>query len=133
MARPSKNEVIDYTTTRFETAVSDVDVVVDLVGTRDYGLRSLTVLRPGGLYVGVPSGVGPDVLRTAARAGLRATGILVEPDGAALSEIAVLAGDGRLRPEVEAVFELADAAKAHEQGEQGERGHTRGKLVLSVD
>ena len=46
-------EVIDYTTTRFEDAVSDVDVVIDLVGNAhdDTGTRSLPVLRPVGLIV----------------------------------------------------------------------------------
>ena len=45
--------VIDYTTTRFEEVVGEVDVVIDLVGNvgGDTGTRSLGVLRPGGLYV----------------------------------------------------------------------------------
>src|SRR6201996_2429082 len=38
-------QVIDYQTARFEDEVSHVDVVLDLVGGEDYGLRSVSVLR----------------------------------------------------------------------------------------
>ena len=41
------DEPIDYTAGPFEEAVSDVDVVLDLVAGSDYGLRSLQTLRRG--------------------------------------------------------------------------------------
>ena len=41
------DEPIDYTARPFEEAVSDVDVVLDLVAGSDYGLRSLQTLRRG--------------------------------------------------------------------------------------
>ncbi|MGP4100225.1 NADP-dependent oxidoreductase [Nonomuraea sp. KM90] len=125
------DEVIDYTTTRFEDAVGDVDVVLDLVGDeRDHtSTRSLRVLRPGGLLVAVPSGVAPELIDRAREQGVRATGILVEPDGAALARIAELIDKGELWVEVEELFPLAEAAEAHRRGEQG---RNRGKIVLSV-
>ena len=48
--------VIDYSTTRFEEVIADVDVVIDLVGNvhDKTGERSLKVVRPGGLYILVP-------------------------------------------------------------------------------
>ncbi|AQZ64043.1 Bifunctional protein: zinc-containing alcohol dehydrogenase; quinone oxidoreductase (NADPH:quinone reductase); Similar to arginate lyase [[Actinomadura] parvosata subsp. kistnae] len=125
------DEVIDYTTTRFEDAVRDVDVVIDLVGDGHdrTSTRSLEVLRPGGLLVAVPSGVAPDLIGRARERGVRATGILVEPDGPALARIAELIDKGELDVEVEDVFPLADAAEAHRRGEQG---RNRGKTVLNV-
>src|SRR3954468_13810554 len=42
------DEPIDYSAGPFEEAVSEVDVVLDLVGGEDYGLRSLETLRDGG-------------------------------------------------------------------------------------
>ncbi|MEV0626903.1 NADP-dependent oxidoreductase [Nonomuraea wenchangensis] len=125
------DEVIDYTTTRFEDAVPDVDVVLDLVGdSQDMtSTRSLEVLRPGGLLIAVPSGVAPELVERARERGVRATGILVEPDGAALARIAELIDKGELSVEVEDVFPLAEAAEAHRRGE---RGRTRGKIVLRV-
>jgi NADPH:quinone reductase-like Zn-dependent oxidoreductase len=123
-------EPIDYAAARFEEVARDVDVVLDLIGTRDYGERSLACLRPGGLLITVPSGADRSVVGRAAQQGKRATGILVEPDGHALEELAALVRAGRLRAEVSEVLALADAARAHALGEAG---RTRGKLVLAVD
>ncbi|WP_062434244.1 NADP-dependent oxidoreductase [Herbidospora daliensis] len=125
------DEVIDYTSTRFEAATGDIDVVIDLVGDEhdDTSTRSLRVLRPGGLLVAVPSGVSPELLKRAAEHGVRATPFLVEPDAPALARIADLIDQGTLTVEVEDVLPLDQAAEAHRRGE---RGHTRGKRVLSV-
>ena len=121
------DEPIDYTETDFAEAAGRVDVVLDLIGTEDYGLRSLAVLDAGGLLIQVPSGAQASVGEEGRRQGKRVTGILVEPDGHALEELAVLADAGRLRVDVERALPLEDAARAHELGE---RGRTRGKLVL---
>jgi NADPH:quinone reductase-like Zn-dependent oxidoreductase len=121
------DEPIDYKTTDFTTVVADVDVVLDLVGSEDYGMRSLSVLRPGGLLIMVPSGVPEAVSAAGPEQGKRVTGILVEPDGAALGEVAALVEAGRLRVEIERTFPLEQAAAAHELSESGSVG---GKLVL---
>jgi len=125
------DEVIDYTTVRFEDAVREIDVVLDLVGDDhdDTSTRSLAVLRPGGLLIAVPGGVSPQLSAAADLAGVRTSAFLVEPDAPALTRIAGLIDAGEVRVEVEAVFPLAQAAQAHERGESS---RTRGKLVLSV-
>jgi NADPH:quinone reductase-like Zn-dependent oxidoreductase len=125
------DETIDYTTTRFEDAARDVDVVIDLVGDAHdrTGTRSLTVLRPGGLLVAVPAGVSPELAAAAEAAGVRVTPYLVEPDGAALTTIAGLIDAGEVAVEVAETFPLDRAAAAHARGEAG---RTRGKLVLTV-
>lgn len=122
------DEPVDYTTTDVFEAVRDVDVVVDLVGG-ETGRRSLANLRPGGLLVSVPSGASQEVLAEAERIGVRATGILVEPDGHALEELAALVESGKLRIEVDTVLPLEQVARAHEIGETG---RVRGKIVLTV-
>jgi NADPH:quinone reductase-like Zn-dependent oxidoreductase len=53
----------------------------------------------------------------------------VEPDHAALEQVARLAAEGTLNAHVDRVFPLADAAKAHELMESGA---FVGKLVLDV-
>ncbi|MFG2619315.1 NADP-dependent oxidoreductase [Streptomyces sp. NPDC048507] len=118
------DEVLDYRTTDFEDAVSDVDVVLDAVGG-DYGRRSLAVLKPGGHLVTLP---GPDGLPADPR-GVHASWVLVEPDLGGLREIAALADQGLLKPLIDTVLPLEQAAKAHEIGE---RGRTTGKIVLTV-
>ncbi|MFD9794928.1 NADP-dependent oxidoreductase [Streptomyces sp. NPDC059070] len=125
------DEVIDYTTARFEEKLSGVDVVVDLVGDGidDTSTRSLAVLRPGGLLVAVPSGVSPELAERAAGAGVRAVPYLVEPDGTALATLAGLIDAGAVKVEVAGVLPLERVAEAHRQVASG---RTRGKIVLRV-
>ena len=125
------SEVVDYSTTRFEDVVDEVDAVIDLIGNvkDDTATRSLTVLRPGGIIVNGPSGSWPTMAEEAAAAGVRATGFQVAPDGSTLAIISRLLESGDVRVYVDQVFELAQAAEAHRQVEEG---HTRGKMVLKV-
>lgn len=123
--------VIDYATTRFEDVVGDVDVVIDLIGNvhDDTGSRSLSVLRPGGLYVMVPTGGWPEYAAEAAAAGVRATTYKVIPDGGVLATLARLLDSGAIQVYVDRVFALSEAAAAHRELE---RGHSRGKIVLAI-
>jgi NADPH:quinone reductase-like Zn-dependent oxidoreductase len=125
------DEVIDYTTTRFEDVVKDIDVVIDLVGDAhdQTSTRSLKVLRPGGLLVAIPAGVSPELAAAAEAAGVRVTPYLVEPDGPALAAIADLIDAGEVAVEVEQTFPLEQAGAAHTRIEGG---RTRGKVVLTV-
>ncbi|MEE1815919.1 NADP-dependent oxidoreductase [Streptomyces sp. SP18ES09] len=118
------DEVIDYREAPFEDVVSEVDVVLDGLGG-ETAERSLKVLRSGGRLITLP---GPDDV-PAAPEGVRAVWVLVEPDHLGLREIAALVESGALRPVVDTVLPLSEAAKAHELGE---RGRTTGKIVLSV-
>jgi NADPH:quinone reductase-like Zn-dependent oxidoreductase len=121
------DEPIDYTTTPWEQTVSDVDIVLDGVGSDDYGLRSLETLREGGLLIPVPGGVTEAVAAAAREQGKRAVGIQVEPDYPALEALAALADDGKLTVAIDETFPLAQAAQAHERLEEG---RARGKIVL---
>jgi NADPH:quinone reductase-like Zn-dependent oxidoreductase len=121
------DEPIDYTAGPFEEAVSDVDVVLDLVAGEDYGLRSLQTLRPGGLWICIPADV-PDVVAAAAREqSKRAISFLVEPDYAGLESLAALADEGKLTVVIDETFPLAEAAEAHRRLEDG---RARGKIVM---
>ena len=124
-------EVIDYSTTRFEDVVKDVDVVIDLMGNAhdDTGTRSLSVLKPGGLLVTVPGGTWPTFAEDVAAAGARGTTFQVAADGQTLTVISRLLEYGDVRVFVDQVFDLEDAASAHRALETG---HTRGKIVLKV-
>lgn len=123
--------VIDHTTTRFEDVVHDMDVVIDLVGNAidSVGARSLQVLRPGGIYVLVPTGSWPEYASEATAAGVRATSYKVIPEGATLATIARLLDSRAIQVYIDHVLPLSDAAQAHRDIEDG---HTRGKIVLQV-
>jgi NADPH:quinone reductase-like Zn-dependent oxidoreductase len=122
------DEAIDYTREAVEERVSDVDVVLDLVGD-EASRTALRTLRDGGIFIAVPSAAGVESLRELAGDRVRVTGILVEPDRAGLEALAGLVESGQLRPHVSATFPLEDAARAHELGETG---RTQGKLVLRI-
>jgi NADPH:quinone reductase-like Zn-dependent oxidoreductase len=121
------DELIDYRATDFTRAVSNVDVVFDTVG--GYGLRSMEVLRPGGMLLTAVERTNAELAAAVEEARFRFAGITVEPDYPALEELARLAEAGQLRPHVGQTLPLEEIAHAHELIESG---HTRGKIVLAV-
>ncbi len=118
-------EAIDYTTTRFEDVVRDVDVVLDTVGG-ELLERSLAVLKPGGILV---TSVGQPDAEAATARGVRASGMMAQANPTQLTEIAGLIDAGSVKPVVSTVLPLAEASQAHAMLEAG---HTRGKIVLRV-
>jgi len=132
LRRLGADELIDYTTERFEDVAKDIDVVVDLVGgdAGQTSIRSLDVLRPGGTFLQVAPGVPPELRELAAQRQIQVTpAILVDPDGPGLRRLAALADNGELSVIIEKVFALEQAADAHRLAEQN---HLTGKLVLQV-
>ncbi|MET8570836.1 NADP-dependent oxidoreductase [Streptomyces sp. NPDC004783] len=123
------DEPVDYRETDVTEAVKDVDVVLDTLGG-ETSLRSLRVLRPGGIVVSILPVGSDEFYEEAERLGVRAVRMLVDADRADLQEIAGLVESGALRPTIERTFPLAEAAEAHRLGESG---RTTGKLVLVVD
>ena len=123
------DEAIDYRSTDFAEAVRDVDVVLDTIGGEN-ALRSLRVLRPGGLVVSILPVASEEFYEEAERLGVRALWMLVDADHTGMNAIADLAEAGKLRATIAGTFPLADAAEAHELGDTG---RTTGKLVLLVD
>jgi NADPH:quinone reductase-like Zn-dependent oxidoreductase len=122
------DEAIDYRAVDVGTAVSDIDVVVDLVGGKT-GLGAVPCLGDGGLIVTVPSGQ-TDLTALAVLAGdrVRTSAFLVEPDQIGMREIASRAARGKLAVRVGATFPLAEAAAAQAASESG----AGGKVVLTV-
>jgi NADPH:quinone reductase-like Zn-dependent oxidoreductase len=123
------DEAVDYRETDFTEAVKDADVVLDTIGG-DNALRSLRVLRPGGIVVSILPGGSDDFYEEAGRLGVRAVRMLVDADRAGMETIAELAGTGRLRATIAGTFPLSAAAEAHASGDTG---RTTGKLVLVND
>lgn len=114
--------VIDYTTQAFDELVSEVDVVLDLVGG-DTQNRSFRVLKRGGLLI---SPVSAPSITLANDYGVTPINFATRSDGAQLSLIAELFDRGHLTVDVE-VFPLSEAQRALEKS-LSRRGH--GRLVL---
>ena len=126
------DELVDYTVERFEEVAGQVDAVLDLVGGADpsTAMRSVEIIRPGGIYVPVAPGTPASLGATATDRGVRvAPSLLVDPDGHGLELLASMADAHQLSVNVEEVFPLADAADAHRRGETNA---VAGKLVLRV-
>jgi NADPH:quinone reductase-like Zn-dependent oxidoreductase len=122
------DEVIDYTAVDFTEAARDIDVVLDTVGGRTVE-RSLAVLRPGGHLL---TAVADDDAELAARyeaAGMRFSGIVVDPDPVGLRGLVGLVEQGKLRVHVQETFPFERVVDAHRALESG---HLQGKLVLTV-
>jgi NADPH:quinone reductase-like Zn-dependent oxidoreductase len=120
------NEIIDFTTTRFEEAVHDVDLVFDLVGGVTLQ-RSWQVVKQGGVLVSVVS-PQPSFADAKAR-DVCPVWFVVETNLDQLIQIGTLIDAGQIRSIIEIVLPLSEARKAYEQGA---RGHKRGKIVLRV-
>ena len=122
------DEVIDYTAVDFTEAVRDIDVVLDTIGG-DAVRRSLRVLRSGGHLVTATSEEDSELTAAYEAAGMRFSGIAVDPDPVALRGLIELVEQGRLRVHVQETFPFERVADAHRLLDSG---HLQGKLVLTV-
>jgi NADPH:quinone reductase-like Zn-dependent oxidoreductase len=121
------DEVIDYTAVDFTEVVRDVDVVLDTIGG-DTVERSLEVLRPGGHLVTAVAEEDVELIAKFEAAGMRFSGVAVDPDPVALRHLVTLVDEGKLRVHVQETFPFDRVADAHRRLEAG---HLRGKLVLT--
>src|SRR5260221_8041447 len=110
------NEVIDYTTTRFEDGVHDVDLVFDTVGGATLQ-RSWQVIKPGGVLVTIVS--PPPSFENAKAHGIRPFWFGVEPNRDELIQIGTLIDAEHLRPIIDTVFPLSHARQSYEQWASG--------------
>jgi NADPH:quinone reductase-like Zn-dependent oxidoreductase len=119
------DEVIDYTTTRFEDAVHAVDMVFDTMGG-EVQKRSWKTIKPHGVLVSI---LGPPSAEDAREHGVRGMMVFVRANAEQLTEIAGLIDSRKLKPIIDTVLPLADARRAQELSKSG---HVRGKIVLRV-
>jgi len=119
------DQAIDYTTTKFEDVVKDVDVVLNCVRADALG-RSYGVVKKGGVIVSITD--EPDQTECA-KHGITCSRMGAHPDSKVLEELTKLIESRKMKPIVSQTFLLAEASKAHQQVETH---HTLGKIVLKV-
>jgi NADPH:quinone reductase-like Zn-dependent oxidoreductase len=93
---------------RLEDAAGQADLVFDTIGGEVLA-RSPALLRPGGTLVSVNAAAPPP----ASRDNIRTVVFIQESSRAQLIELARLVDEGHLRPQVGAVYPLAQAAEAY--------------------
>ncbi len=119
------DQPIDYTTTKFEDVVKDVDVVLNCV--RGSTLPpSYGIVKKGGMIVSITD--EPDAAECA-KHDIRCSRMMAHPDAKVLEELTKLIEENKITPIVSETFPLMDVTKAHRQIETH---HTRGKIVLKI-
>lgn len=147
VAKLGADTVIDYRTQNFTELLRDFDVVLDGQGPASVN-RSLSILGPGGIAIGLGGPPDPDFARTlgrpllfvplmtalsrktrrlARRRGARYSFLFMSPSGSQLTEIAKLIDAGSLRPIVERTYPFAQTIEAVEHVDSG---RAKGKIVI---
>lgn len=142
--------VIDYTKEDFSEVLSGYDFVLDSLGGKNLE-KSLTILQPGGLAVGVAGppdagfakqlglpffmGLPMNFLSRKVRGAAKKLGVtysffFMQASGAQLRELAALYDAGVLRPVLDRTFPFDQTLEAMAFVEQGK---AKGKIVITMD
>jgi NADPH:quinone reductase-like Zn-dependent oxidoreductase len=143
--------VIDYKKQDFSQVLSDYDVVLDSLGGENL-MKSLTVLKPGGLAIGVAgppdagfakqlrapkpfelvlSFLSRKVRRAAKKLGVRYSFFFMKASGSQLRSLAALYDAGHLRPVLDRTFPFDQTLEALAYVESGKV--KAGKVVVALD
>lgn len=142
------DEAVDYTKTRVEDAVSNVDLILDSLGEPAFE-SNMKIVRRGGRIANITVNVPGHVERHGPTLGLFTLAgsflwmhlaplfknfvilkhVIKRCDGRMLQEIADLVDKGAIKPTIDKVFPLADVQEAHRYSESN---RARGKIVLHV-
>ena len=114
-------DFVDVERDGWETAVGQVDLVYDAIGG-DVLARSPSIVKPVGALVTL---MAPPQTK---RDDIRTVHFVRDPSGAQLRDITRLVDQGKLRPQVGAVYPLADAREAFMAKSTQ---HIPGKVVLT--
>jgi NADPH:quinone reductase-like Zn-dependent oxidoreductase len=120
------NEFIDYTSQRFDELAGDIDVVFDCVGGDTFE-RSFRVIKPGGRVVTIAASEEAAALSDERR---KRAFFIVEPNQKQLIEVTKLIDAGKLKPVIDAVVPLSDAAAAYNGSLKNRQG--RGKIAIEI-
>ena len=117
--------VFDYTQTKVEDEVHDVDLVLDTVGG-DALATVWPTLKRGGTLITIAG--QPDEAK-ASQLGIHASRFSAQSTSEQLAQFAQLIDEGQIKTLVGETFPLKGAAQAQELSQ---KGHGRGRIVLQV-
>ncbi|SEG64796.1 NADP-dependent oxidoreductase [Vibrio hangzhouensis] len=119
---------INYQFAPASERVSDVDVLIDLVGG-DVALDALKCLKDNARVVTIPTITAELVCEKAQLLGFEASGMLVSPDTKQMETLLYMVGVGLLKTEIQHVYPYQQVVAAHQQVESS---RTRGKVLLDM-
>lgn len=120
---------IDYKTQNFEEEAQNMDVVFDLIGG-DYIDRSLKSLKKGGVLISIPSSSNEEVEEKAEKAGCVGVKFSLKNNKKDMQSITNLLEANALKPFISKRFSLDEIREAHRELE---KGHTKGKIVITME
>ncbi len=150
-ATSERTSSIDYTKQDFSQVLSGYDVVLDSLGGENL-MKSLTVLKPGGLAIGVAgppdagfakqlgapkpfefvlSFLSRKVRKAAKKLGVRYSFFFMQASGSQLRKLAGLYDAGHLRPVIDSTFPFDQTLEALAYVESGKV--KAGKVVVTLD
>ncbi len=120
------DEIIDYTRSKFEELVHDLDMVYDTVGG-EVMERSWQTLKSGGTLV---SAVGFPSEETANKFGVHAARVMFPKDlPSIIQQVTGMVETGVLKCQIRKIFTMEQAAEAHALCETK---HGRGRIILHI-
>lgn len=124
------DEVIDYQTQKFEEETGNIDFILDTIGGENF-VRSLQVLKPGGMIVLLPSNKKAEADKIAREQQIKNyQHILMHSSGKDMQAIARMLQEGSLKVHIDKVYSFEQIPQAHRQMEQGKN---KGKIVIILD
>jgi alcohol dehydrogenase len=119
------DEVIDYKQQDFSRTLKDYDAVFDTVGG-ETNSKSYRILKPGGSLVSMVAKPDEDLVK---KHSIKYTAQFSQVTTERLTKLAGLFDNATLKPEIDKVFPLDQAAEALEYLKTG---HPRGKVVIKI-
>jgi NADPH:quinone reductase-like Zn-dependent oxidoreductase len=119
------DEVIDFTGQKFEENLSEYDAVFDTAGGDAYQ-KSFVVLKQGGKIVSMVMPADEALMK---EYGVTASAQFTQVTTERLQKVAVLTDQGALKPAIDKIFSLEEAADAVEYLRSG---HHHGKVVIKM-
>ncbi|MEO6187219.1 MAG: NADP-dependent oxidoreductase [Ginsengibacter sp.] len=120
------DQAIDYKKQKFDEETANVDLVIDVIGGETQR-RSLNIIKEGGRLI---TTVAAEFQEQANKKNIHLENFLAKSTPSDLQQIADLIDSGKIKPVIAEFLPLKEAAKAQEKSEAG---HTRGKIVLTVE
>jgi NADPH:quinone reductase-like Zn-dependent oxidoreductase len=119
------DQVVDYTTTSFDNAATELDIVLDTIGGATLE-KSWSLVKQGGVLISLVALPSQEKANASNIKALKPTALASSKD---LERIVQLISEDKVKATIAATFSLQDAGQAQALSQLG---HGRGRIVLQI-
>jgi NADPH:quinone reductase-like Zn-dependent oxidoreductase len=119
------DQVVDYTTTSFDNAATELDIVLDTIGGATLE-KSWSLVKQGGVLISLVALPSQEKANASSIKALKPTALASSKD---LERIVQLISEDKVKATIAATFSLQDAGQAQALSQLG---HGRGRIVLQI-